>query len=163
MRKNRVKELTFGALIASIYIVLTILSNLFGLASFAIQFRLSECLTVFSYMGPYSIIGLGVGCLLSNILIGANIFDIVFGTIATIIGAIGTYYISKKNDKLLFLPPVLSNMFIIPLVLRYAYALPNTYLYFVLTIGLSEIVTCGILGMLLYKGTKDKIKWIEKK
>lgn len=163
MKKSNINELTFGALIASIYIVLTVISNFSGLANSFIQLRLSECLNVFASFGMYNVIGLSIGCLISNILIGANIFDIVFGTLATLIGAIGTYYISKRWKKLISFPPIISNMLIIPLVLRYAYALPNTYLYFVVTIGIGEIITSGILGMLIYKGIEGKIKWIEKK
>lgn len=163
MKKSKLSDLTFGAIIASIYIVLTIISNLFGLASSVIQFRLSESLYIFSSFGMYNVIGLSIGCLLSNILIGANVFDVIFGTVATIIGALGTYYISKKNKKLMCVPPILSNMIIIPLILRYCYSLPNTYLYFMLTVGIGEVVTCGILGTFLYKGIEGKIKWIEKK
>lgn len=163
MKKNKIFDLTFGAIIASSYILLTLLSNAFGLASSVIQFRLSECLTVFSYLGGYQIIGLTIGCLLSNILIGANVLDILFGTLATLIGAIGTYYIYKVNKKLIFLPPVIANSLIVPIMLRFVYNIEGSYIFFVITVLLGEIVTVGILGMLLNKALEGKIKWIEKK
>ena len=163
MKKSNISNMTFGALIASSYILLTLLSNVFGLANFAIQFRLSECLTVFAYLGGYPIIGLSIGCLLSNILIGANILDIVFGTVATLIGAIGTFYIAKKNKKLIALPPILSNALIVPIMLRYVYMVEGSYIFFFFTVLVGEIGTCGILGMLLYKSLEGKMKWIEKR
>ena len=160
MKKNSAKKLTFGALIASSYVILTILSNFLGLASGPIQFRLSEALTVFAFLDFYAVGGLGVGCLLSNILIGSSLWDIVFGSIATFIGALGTYYISRINKKLLWLPPVVSNTLIIPLILRYVYEIPKSYFYFVLTVGVGEIAMCLVCGMSIYRLTKDRIKYI---
>ena len=159
MNRN-VKAITYGALIASIYVVLTFISQMFGLASGVIQFRLSECLTVFAYVNGYYIAGLTLGCFLSNLLTGCAVLDIIFGSIATLIGAIGTYYIHKVSDKLLWLPPVLSNSIIVPIVLKNVYGATEAYPYLVLTVGIGEIVTCLVLGMILHKLLKDRIEKI---
>ena len=100
------------------------------------------------YFTPAAIPGLFVGCLLSNILGGAAIWDIIFGSIATLIGAIGTYAL-RKNKWLAPLPPIIANTLIVPFVLRYAYGSEGVFAMFFVTIGASEFIVCGIIGMLL--------------
>ena len=80
-----------AAMIAALYIVLTFIANAFGLANYAVQVRFSEALTVLPYFTPAAIPGLFIGCLLSNILTGCALPDIVFGSLATLLGALGTY------------------------------------------------------------------------
>ena len=138
--------ITQAAVIAALYTVLVII---FNYCSFGpIQFRIAEALTILPYFTPAAIPGLFVGCLLSNILGGAAIWDIIFGSIATLIGAIGTYAL-RKNKWLAQLPPIIANTLIVPFVLRYAYGSEGIFAMFFVTIGASEFIVCGVIGMLL--------------
>jgi len=150
---KKVKFLTTAAIISAIYIVLTLFTNALGLANGAIQIRISESLCVLPMFTPAAIPGLFVGCLISNLLCGCVIWDIVFGSIATLIGAVFTYFL-RKNTYLAVIPPILSNTVIIPIVLKFSYGLPEGLWYFVVTVGLGEIISCGILGILLYNCLK---------
>ncbi len=148
MKKNNVLFLTQAAMIAALYVVLTFLSNAFGLASGAIQIRISEALTLLPYFTPAAVPGLFVGCLLSNVLTGCALFDVLFGSLATLLGAIGTR-ILRKSKWLAPIPPIVSNMVIVPLVLTYVYEIPGGIPYLMLTVGIGEIISCGVLGLSL--------------
>lgn len=140
-----------AAVIAALYVVLTLIANTLGLANYSIQIRISEALTILPIFTPAAIPGLFVGCLLSNILTGCIMWDIIFGPIATLLGAIGTYLLRNQKTKwVAILPPILSNTIIVPFVLSYAYKFEGSIPYFMLTVGIGEIISCGMLGMLLY-------------
>lgn len=147
--KKRNPFITQAALIAALYVVLTLVSAAFGLDSKAIQFRLSEVLTVLPALTPAAIPGLFIGCLLSNFICGAMLPDKIFGSLATLIGAVGTYFIGKRVKWLSALPPIAANTVIVPLVLKYAYHLDGTVPFFALTVFIGEFVCCGILGTVL--------------
>ena len=150
MEKKSALFLTQAAMIAALYVVLTYIANLFGLASGVIPIRLSEMLCILPVFTPAAIPGLFIGCLLSNILTGCVIWDILFGSLATLAGAIGTYLL--RNHKFVFtLPPVAANMIVVPLVLQYAYGVPDAVWYLAVTVGAGEVISVCILGMLLYK------------
>ena len=149
MRQKRVLFTTQAAMIAAIYVVLTIFISAFNLASGAIQIRISEALTILPAFTPAAIPGLFLGCLLSNLITGAMLPDIIFGSLATLLGAIGSYFL-RKWKWAVAVPPILSNTLIIPFVLAYAYHLPGGVAYFMLTVGIGEVISCGVLGMLLY-------------
>ncbi len=150
-------RLTRAALIAALYVILTFISQTFGLASGVVQFRLSEALTCMPLFYREAIPGLWIGCVLANLLTGCAVWDIVFGSAATLLGAVGTWYIGRKKPLLGPLFPILSNMLIVPLVLRYVYGAEGSYWFLMVTVGAGEIVCCGILGMLLYKSYKKAI------
>ena len=137
-----------GALIAALYVVLTWLCSLVGLDKGVIQMRLSEALCVLPAFTGAAVPGLFAGCLLANLLTGSALPDIIFGSLATLIGALGAYAL-RKNKWLVPLPTVLANVLIIPPVLRFAYGAEGTIPYFMLTVGIGEVISCGILGMLL--------------
>ena len=161
MKNNKVLYISQGAIIAALYVALTHVSNLAGLASGAIQFRLSEALTILPLFTPAAIPGLTIGCFLSNLTTGCIPWDIFGGTMATLIGALGTYGL-KKLPYLGSLPPIISNVLIVPLVLAYAYKVEGTIPYFMLTVGIGEVVCCGVLGtllMLALKKNAKRIKW----
>ena len=150
------KFITQAAVIAALYVVLTFAADMFGLSSGAIQVRFSEALTVLPFFTPAAIPGLFLGCLLSNIICGGVIADIIFGSIATLLGAIGTYAIRKKlPDWCACIPPILANTLIIPFVLAYAYGVEDGIPYLMLTVGVGEIISCGILGIILLKLLKQ--------
>ena len=146
MRNKKVQFITQGAVIAAIYVVLVLIFDTFSFGP--IQFRIAEMLTVMPYFTPAAIPGLFVGCLIANIIGGGLIWDIVLGSIATLIGAIGSYLV-RKNKWLVPLPPIIANMVIVPFVLKYAYGYDGLLVYFMFTVGLSEIIVCGIIGMAL--------------
>ena len=146
-------HITESAAIAALYMVLTFISNSFGLASGAIQVRLSEMLTVLPMFTFSAVPGLFIGCLISNLLCSNALIDVIFGSVATLIGALGTYFLGK-NKWLGVAFPIISNTVIVPFVLKYAYGLENGILFLVLTVGIGEVISCGILGFLLIKGLK---------
>ena len=148
MKNRKAYFITQAAVIAAVYVVLTLAINAFDLASGAIQVRISEALTILPYFTPAAIPRLFVGCLLSNFLTGAPIWDVVFGSLATLLGAAGTYML-RRQKWLAPLPPVIANILIIPPVLHFAYGLPGGIPFFMLTVGIGEVISCGILGMLL--------------
>lgn len=147
--KKSTRFITWAAIIASLYVVLTEISTLMGLSSGVIQVRFSEALTVLPYFTPAAIPGLFVGCILSNILAGAVIWDVVFGSIATLLGAVGTYFIGRKSKYLVPVPPIVSNTVIVPYVLKLAYGLEGTVGYFCVTVFAGEFISCAILGLAL--------------
>ena len=147
-------DLTQGAMIAALYVVLTFIANLAGLASGVIQVRLSEALTILPVFTAAAVPGLAVGCVLANLLTGCAIWDVVFGSLATLIGAVGTRLLRGQSPVLAVLPPILSNIIIVPLVLQRVYGVEDAYWYLAMTVGAGEIISCGVLGLLLYSSLK---------
>ena len=150
MDKKKALYIAHAAVIAALYVVLTMAAAGFNLASGMIQVRFSEALTVLPYFTPAAIPGVTIGCLLSNILTGCMLPDVIFGTLATLIGAVVSWFL-RKNKILVTLPPVISNAIIIPFVLTYAYGIPGGIPLQMLTVGAGEVVSCMILGSLLIK------------
>ena len=147
--------MTHAAAIAAVYVVLTMV---FAPVSFGpIQFRISETLCILPYFTPAAVPGVFAGCLLSNLLCGAAPLDVVFGSLATLIGAVGSWQL-RKVKWLVCVPPILSNTIIIPWVLRYAYGSADLIPFAMVTVGVGEILAIGVLGNLLlvmlerYKG-----------
>lgn len=141
-----------AALIAAVYTALTLFAGSIGLAGGAIQLRFSESLTVLPFFTPAAIPGLFIGCVLSNMLTGCVIWDVIFGSLATLIGAVFTRLLRKKHYLLAPVPPIIANTLIIPFVLSYAYGAPESIYFLMLTVGIGEILSCGVLGILLMKG-----------
>ena len=150
-RNNKALFITHAAIIAALYVVLTYAASMLGLSNGAIQIRFSEALSILPYFTPAAIPGLFIGCIISNILAGAVIWDVVFGSLATLIGAVGTYLLRKKTKWISPLPPILANTVIVPFVLTYAYGVPDGLAFLMLTVGIGEIISCSVLGILLIK------------
>ena len=146
--KQKSKFLCQGAAIAALYVVLTGLAALLGLSSGVIQVRFSEALCVLPYFTPAAIPGLFIGCILANLLTGAVFWDVIFGSLATLLGALAAYCV-RRFKWLVPLPTVLANMLIVPFVLRLAYGIPDAWWYLMLTVGAGEIISVYGLGMLL--------------
>ena len=153
MKSKKLVFICQAAVIAALYVVLTYVFSAF--ASGVIQVRVSEALTILPAFTPAAIPGLFVGCLLANLLTGAAIYDVIFGSLATLLGAVGTYLL-RKHKFLCTLAPVVSNIIIIPLVLRYGYGLTMEYggrdwsiPFYMLTVGAGEIICCCVLGTIL--------------
>ena len=156
MQKNT-KFITEGAIIAALYVVLTWVSSLLGLSSGVIQLRISEALYALAIFMPSAVLGLSVGCILSNLLVGGILVDVIFGSAATLIGAFLTYKL-RKSPYLALIPPILSNAFIIPLILKFGYGFEGSVWFFALTVGAGELISCGVFGVILYLALR-KIKF----
>ena len=137
-----------AGIIAALYVVATVFVSAFGLASGAIQVRLSEALTILPVFTPAAVPGLFIGCLIANTVTGAVIWDIIFGSIATLLGAVFTYLL-RKTKFLFTLPPVVFNALILPPVLKMAYHVPDAYLFLVLSVGAGELLSVCIFGYAL--------------
>lgn len=148
MKKSKILYIVQAGVIGALYVVLTMFAQGFDLASGAIQCRFSEALTILPFFTPAAIPGVTIGCLLANILMGSALPDVIFGTLATLIGCVGTYAL-RKHRILCSLPPVISNALIIPFVLKFAYSLPDMIPYMMLTVGAGEVITCVIFGEIL--------------
>lgn len=158
-RQSKVRFIAQSAMIAALYILLTTVAHLFGLDSGVIQIRISEALVALLFFTPAAIPGLTIGCLLSNILSGCLILDILFGTLATLIGAVLGYLLRKYKYAVL-IPNIISNTIIVPFVLKYAYSFPGNLWYFMITVGIGEILSCAVLGTILLKTLEKRGKYI---
>ena len=154
MKSKKLVFICQAAVIAALYVVLTYVFSAF--ASGVIQVRVSEALTILPAFTPAAIPGLVIGCLLSNTLTGCVLLDIIFGSVATLIGALGSYAL-RRHTWLVPIPPIVSNMIIVPFVLRYAYGATDAFPFMIATVGAGEIISCYLLGMLLY-GALKKMK-----
>ena len=158
MKKSKTLFITKAALIAALYVVLTGVSAMFHLDRSIIQLRLSEALTILPFFTPAAIPGLFFGCALSNFLFGALPLDVLFGSIATLIGAVGTYYLGRVSIYLAPIPPILANTVVVPLVLKYVYCFGGGIPFFALTVFIGELLSCGVLGLLLLKAMPKYLK-----
>ncbi len=149
MKKHRLQFMTQAAMIAAIYVVLTVI--LAPISFGEVQFRVAEMLTILPFFTPAAIPGVFLGCLLGNILGGAVLADVVFGSLATLIGAVGTYLLRKRSLYLAPIPPIVANSLIVPFILKYAYGLPLPIPFMMLSVCAGEILGCGVLGILLGK------------
>lgn len=152
MKKRNVTFVTQAAMIAALYVVLNVVFGAFG--SMAIQLRIAEALTILPVFTVAAIPGLFVGCFVGNILLGSILPDVVFGSLATLIGAIGSYKIGKKYPYLAPLAPTISNLLIIPLILKFGYGEPFPIPYMMLTVGIGELISAGGFGIILYFALK---------
>ena len=90
-------------------------------------------------------------------LTGCVLWDIIFGSLATLIGAFFT--LKLKNHRFLAsLAPVISNAIIVPFVLKYAYGLGDAWWYLSITVGIGEIAACCILAPIATKGIEKHLK-----
>ena len=142
----KLKGITRAGIIAAVYVCLTYLGAPF--ASGVVQVRLSEAMCILPVFSSFAVPGLFVGCFAANLVTGAHIFDCLFGSIATLIGGFGTYWL--RNTRMAFLPPIISNTVIIPLILSYVYHFEGSLWWFALTVFAGEVISCGLLGYILY-------------
>lgn len=159
MRNKKVKFLTQAAIIAALYAVLTWIFQ--PISFWAVQFRVSEALCVLPYFTPAAIPGVTLGCVLGNLISGAPIWDVIFGSLATLIGAIVSYLL-RKNKWLVPIPPIISNVLIIPWVLKLAYKFDDAVPFMMLTVGIGEILAIYVLGMILLLALEKIRKYIFK-
>ena len=147
MKNNQSGKVLFiaqAAMIAAIYVVLTLIGASFSYGE--VQVRISEALTILPAFTPAAIPGVFLGCLISNILGGCILPDIIFGSLATLIGAVFTWMLKYLAP----LPPIIANVLVVPFVLKYGYMVPLPIPFMMLTVGIGEVISCGVLGLILY-------------
>ena len=145
MKKRPALYIAQSAAIAALYVVLTLV---FAPISFgAIQVRIAEALTILPMFTSAAIPGLFIGCILANLLGGGIVWDVIFGSLATLIGA-ALGYVLRRNRWLVPIPAVVSNTIIVPLVLRYGYGLDIPLPLLMVYIAVGEIAGCYVLGEL---------------
>lgn len=149
-KRNPALFVAQAGVIGALYVVLTCFVSAFNLASGAIQIRISEALTILPVFTPAAIPGLFIGCVLANTVTGTAIYDIVFGSLTTLLAACATYAL-RKLPFLYTLPPVIFNALVIPVILIFAYKMEGTYPFFALTVGAGEAVSVCVLGFVLKK------------
>ncbi len=164
MTRNR--YIAQAGLIAAIYAVLTIIVTQVPWGYGPVQFRLSEAATILALFSPAAIPGLTLGCALGNAFmigqVGAlALLDVVFGSLATLLGARWTYRL-RARPALALLGPVVSNALIVPAYLpvmlaglgfydvhiagiEVASSYLTMYLFGVLTVAAGEAVV--VLGL----------------
>ena len=147
MKNKGTQFLTEAAAIGAIYVVQTLL--LAPLSFGEVQIRFSEALTILPFFTPAAIPGLFIGCIIANLLGGAIPVDIIFGSIATLIGAVFTYKLRNSNRFLAPIPPIAANAIIVPFVLRFGYGVNLPIPLMMLTVGIGEVVSCAIVGLIL--------------
>lgn len=147
MKNKGTQFLTEAAAIGAIYVVLTLL--LAPLSFGEVQIRFSEALTILPFFTQAAIPGLFIGCIIANLLGGAIPVDIIFGSIATLIGAVFTYKLRNSNRFLAPIPPIAANAIIVPFVLRFGYGVNLPIPLMMLTVGIGEVVSCAIVGLIL--------------
>lgn len=140
----KVTWITQGAAIAALYVVLTLV---FAPISFGpVQLRIAEALCILPMFTPAAVPGLFIGCLIANLLGGGIMLDVVFGSLATLIGAILGYML-HSNRWLVPLPAVIANALIVPFVLKYGYGVVDVAVpVLMLQIAAGEILGCYVLG-----------------
>ena len=151
MKNNQSGKVLFiaqAAMIAAIYVVLTLIGASFSYGE--VQVRISEALTILPAFTPAAIPGVFLGCLISNILGGCILPDIIFGSLATLAGAVFTWMLRNKSKYLAPLPPIIANVLVVPFVLKYGYMVPLPIPFMMLTVGIGEVISCGVLGLILY-------------
>lgn len=147
MRNKKVLFLVQAAMIAAIYVVLTFVFAPFSFGE--IQVRISEALTILPIFTPAAVPGLFAGCLIGNFAGGALLPDVIFGSLATLLGALFTWLLRERSVLLAPVPPIVANVLIVPFVLRYAYGILLPIPFMMLTVGIGEVISCGVLGLLL--------------
>jgi len=145
------------AMLAAIYVVLV---YIFQFASFGlIQFRIAELLMIFIFFDKKSIIGLSIGCFLANLLLGAILIDVIFGTLATTIAGFLMYY-TRKKPLIALIWPAIANGIIVGLILTYGYGLgpigitgPSVFI--------GEFAVMYVLGLSVFWTLKDNKNFLE--
>lgn len=152
------KLLIQAAIIAAVYITLTV--ALMPLSYGVMQIRVSEALTILPFFTPAAIPGLFVGCIVSNMLGPYGILDMICGSGATLLAAVGSYLLRNK-PLLVPLPPVLANGIIIGSLLYYAYGVGLPLIACILWVAAGEFIACYAIGYPLLRYLKKYKKIFE--
>jgi len=139
---NTTKIICFNAVIAALYIALTM--ALAPISYGVIQLRVAESLTILPAVLPFSVIGLFIGCAISNSISLFGIYDVIFGSLITLLAGLLTSKL--KNKWLAPLPPIVLNAFGLPLI-WYLIGSETVYWVNVFSIFVSQTVILYLLGV----------------
>lgn len=150
IKSRSLRFIVQSAIIAAIYITITLI--IAPISSGLTQLRVSEALTLLPCFTPAAIPGLFVGCFLANLITGAFWLDIIFGSLATLVAAILTYFIYKYinaplNKWLAPLPPVIVNAFVVGWILFAVYDVGVPYWQCAVSVGIGQFLACYALGL----------------
>ena len=148
-----------AAIVGAAYAVLTIV--LAPISYAAVQCRVSEVLCILPFFIPYTAWGLFAGCLVANLFTG-NVFDILFGSLATLLAALLTARLGRKDASvprqlLACFMPVIFNAVIVGAVITWGYeglnifAHPDVFAVNGAWVGLGEAVVLYVLGFPLMR------------
>lgn len=160
MKNKRLIYVTQAAIIAALYAVLTVGQNLLfpGTASMAVQFRVAEVLTVLAIYTPAAIPGLTVGCVIANIssvTAGLGFYDMIFGSIASLLAALAMYGLRNVRIKdipfVALLMPALFNGIIVGFEIDFFF-IGSLHFNFVDFLVQGGLVALGELGVLIILG-----------
>jgi uncharacterized membrane protein len=164
-QRAKIRYLCQAAMIAALYVVLTWVSATLGLDSRTPQCRFAEALGVLPLFMPASVPGLAIGCFTANLLYSPIPADWIFGTLATLLGAllcrlIGRVWHTYRLPNLIVatLPNAIANTVIVPLILQYAYHLEDGYWVLMLGVGMGELISGVVLGSLLGLAIPSAVK-----
>ena len=164
-QSKKTRYLCQAAMIAALYVVLTWVSAMLGLDSKTPQCRLGEVLAVLPLFMPAAVPGLGIGCFISNVLFSPIPADWIFGTLATLLGAIVCRLIGRvwhtyrlPNLIVATLPNAVANTVIVPFILQYAYGIPDGYIVLALSVGAGELLSGVVLGSVLALAIPSVVK-----
>lgn len=159
MQSTKVQRMARCAMIAALYTAVSLLLAPFSYG--AVQVRVAEALTLLPIFTPDAIVGVTLGCLLTNLL-GSSPIDAVFGTLATLIAALLTWKLRGVRWRSLPIPsalmPVLVNAVVVGAEITFFFmdtpATGAALAFNMLTVGLGEVVSCMVLGLLLVKAVE---------
>ncbi|MBE5784315.1 MAG: QueT transporter family protein [Clostridiales bacterium] len=144
----KTRTLVQSALIGALYAVVTMACAPISFS--LVQVRVSEALTVLPYLTPTAVPGLFIGCVAANFLCGAPLYDVIFGSLATLLGALLTYLVRRQglSKWLAPLPPVLANALIVGALMKYVY-MPGEIGFLAATayVAAGQLIACYGLGM----------------
>ena len=144
--KTNVRSLVRAGIIAAIYALLTI--ALAPISSGLIQCRVSEAMSILPYFTFSAVPGLFIGCLLANLLTGAPIYDVLFGSLATLLAAYITYLLRKRAPKYLApLPSVVVNALVVGALLVYVYDVGVNYWLAAGYVAIGQAIACFVIGL----------------
>ena len=95
--RKKVLLIAYAAIIAALYAALTLAVPFLSYGP--LQFRFAEALTLLPVLTPAAIPGLAIGCFIANLGSPYGIVDIVFGTLASLLAALCTYWLRKIQWK----------------------------------------------------------------
>lgn len=153
-------KLVKGAATAALYVLLTL--SVAPISSGLMQLRLSEGLCVLPYFMPEAAVGLFIGCAVANLLTGAMWFDVVFGSLATLLAALITAYMGRRSMNKWLAPSsaVIINALVVGAVLCYGYRVGVGYGLCVLYVGIGQAICCYAVGMPLMAAIRPLKKWL---
>lgn len=162
MNNKKIIHLVYGAIIAAGYAAATYVSALLGIAYGPIQFRFSEALTVLSVFTPAAIPGLTIGCILGNLSSPFGIWDIAFGSLATLFAAVTARMLRNVTAKglplLSIVMPVIFNALIvgaeITILMPTGEANFAAFSVAALEVGAGELAVCLAGGIPVYYALK---------